>query len=171
MAFCRGWEQKYGNVRTVGIKPPRLLETADRRIGERIFIKEESIQDKIRSIACHELTHAFTAHLRLPAWLKEGLAMLMVDKFFLKPTVKKNTLEILKNSSDPSAGSQRSGFKGEDTLLYLYIRGYWRTRYIYETCPDLLKELLAKPYGKKQLEVKIAGAYGRNDIDLENQNE
>ena len=55
---------------TTGVKPPRLVQLADRRAGDQIFVKEKDIGEKVQSITCHELAHAFTSHLRLPAWLK-----------------------------------------------------------------------------------------------------
>ncbi|MDY0020657.1 MAG: hypothetical protein RBT47_11725, partial [Anaerolineae bacterium] len=52
-----GWAQSYGRRRTVGVKPPRLLQLADRRMGERIFIEEGTLDEKVQRITCHELTH------------------------------------------------------------------------------------------------------------------
>ncbi len=170
--FVGGWEQKFGQRRIVGVKPPRLLQLADRKIGDRIFIKEKNIEEKVQNITCHELTHAFTSHLRLPIWLKEGLAMIMVDKFFKKTTVQKNTLEILQKSSGSYSGYDGYRFKDKDALVYLYARGYWLTRYIEETQPELLKDLLTKRYRKSELEENIAKVYGKkknefwNEIDL-----
>ena len=69
-----GWSQQFGKRRAVGIKPPRLLQTSDSSIGKRIFIEIEGLETKVQLVVCHELTHAFTAHLRLPMWLNESLA-------------------------------------------------------------------------------------------------
>ena len=44
-------------------------------------------------------------------------------------------------------------------MVYLYVRGYWLTRYIEETRPELLKSLLARRYSHNELEGKIAAAY------------
>ena len=158
-----GWEQRFGQRRAVGVKPPRLLRLADRRIGERIFVREENVGEKVQSITCHELTHAFTSHLQLPTWLKEGLAMVMVDRFFEKPTVRSETLEVLERSSDKNSlgGRQKLRVGDEDALVYLYARGYWLTRYIEETRPGLLKDLLSLRCQHDELEGKIAIAYGK----------
>jgi hypothetical protein len=172
-SLAGGWEQRYGQRRTVGVKPPRLLQLADRGTGDRIFVKEENIGEKVQSITCHELTHAFTSHLRLPTWLKEGLAMVMVDRFFEKPTVQHETLAVLEHSSNKHSpgGYQKLQIGDEVSLVYLYVRGYWLTRYIEETRPGLLKDLLSRPCQQDELESRIATAYEKrldefwNEID------
>jgi hypothetical protein len=158
-----GWELRHGRRRVVGVKPPRLLQLADRRMGDRIFIKEQNVGEKVQSITCHELTHAFTSHLRLPTWLKEGLAMVMVDMFFERPTVKTETLQLLgRSSGKPSLGGrQKLRVEDENAMVTLYARGYWITRYIEETRPGALKELLARRHEHDELESKIAGDYGK----------
>ena len=88
LGVAGGWEQQFGKRHTFGVKPPHLLKDADQSIGERIFVKEENIDVKVQQNTCHELTHAFSSHLKLPMWLKEGLAMVSVDKYAGKPTVK-----------------------------------------------------------------------------------
>jgi len=160
-SLAGGWSQRYGRRLAVGIKPPRLLQLADRRIGDRIFIKEGNIDAKVQSITCHELTHAFTAHLRLPTWLNEGLAMVMVDRFFGKPTVQSETLAGFNRPVDKHSpgGYQKLRIDDEDALVYTYTRGYWLTRYIEETRPGLLKELLSRRFQVDELESRIATAY------------
>jgi hypothetical protein len=157
-----GWEQRYGQRRAVGVKPPRLLRLADRKMGDRIFVRREDVSENVQSITCHELTHAFTSHLQLPTWLNEGLAMVTVDKFFEESTVRRETLEMIEHSSDKQSPRRRQKPRVEDenALVYLYVRGYWLTRYIDETRPDLLKDLLSRRYRHDELEGKIAAAYG-----------
>lgn len=159
-----GWEQRYGNRRTVGVKPPRLLQLADKRIGNRFFVNRVNIGERVQSITCHELTHAFTSHLRLPTWLNEGLAMVTVDKFFEQPTVRHETLEELDRWSDKHnlVGRKNPRVGDEDALVELYVRGYWLTRYIEETRPGLLKDLLVKRYQHNKLEGELAMAYGKS---------
>lgn len=155
-----GWAQSYGKRRAIGVKPARLLQLADRSLGDRIFVRENSADDKIRHITCHELTHAFTSHLRLPAWLNEGLAMLAVDRLLGRLTIKAETLDVLARM----AGSQnvtRIGTiteKNQDAIIALYIRGYWIARYLEEAQPGLLKSLLTRRYRHTALEDKIAAA-------------
>ncbi len=160
-ALAGGWEQRYGQRRAIGIKPARLLQLADKRLGDRIFVKEANIDEKIQSITCHELTHAFTSHLRLPAWLKEGLAMVMVDRFFEKPTVQYETLAVLERSSAQYGpdGYQNLRLEDERTVVYLYVRSYWLTRYIEETQPGLLRDLLSQGCPHNEWESRIAAVY------------
>lgn len=156
-----GWAQNFGQRRAVGVKPPRLLQLANRKIGDRIFVRRENNDQEVQSITCHELTHAFTSHLQLPAWLNEGLAMVMVDKYFEEPTVRRDTLEVLEQSSDNhSPGGKRMPRIGDENgLVYMYVHGYWLTRYLEETQPDLLKDLLSRRYRHDELHNKIAAAY------------
>jgi hypothetical protein len=158
-----GWAQSYGRRRAVGVKPPRLLQLADRRMGERIFIEEGTLDEKVQRITCHELTHAFTSHLRLPPWLQEGLAMVMVDRCFERPTVRPETLALLDPSPgrQSTRGDQKLRIEDEGASITLYARGYWLTRYLEETRPGLLKELLARRYRQDELEGQIASAYGK----------
>jgi hypothetical protein len=158
-----GWEQRFGQRRAVGVKPPRILQLADKRIGDRFFVSRENVDERVQSITCHELTHAFTSHLELPTWLKEGLAMVMVDKYFEEPTVRYETLEMLERPSDKhsTGGRQKLKIEDEEAMVDLYARGYWLTRYIEETQPGLLKGLLSRRYHHDELESKIAAAYGK----------
>jgi hypothetical protein len=156
-----GWQQQYGRRRAVGVKPPRIRQLADTSIGERIFVQDDSIEEKVRQATCHELTHAFTAHLRLPMWLNEGLAMVTVDRFAGKPTVQRETVRALKAASQgvASQGYRRVQRADADTMIYHIVRGYWLTRYIEDTRPDLLRGLLQQRQPQKALEGKVAAAY------------
>ena len=152
--YVGGWQQRFGKRTVVGVKPPRLIQISDRQIGEHIYVKEDNIEEKVQHITCHELTHAFTSHLKIPTWFREGLAMIMVDRYLSKPTVKSNTLEALQKY----AGNR---LKNKEALVYLYTRSYWLTRYIEETKPELLKELLSGSYRKNQFKALIAESYGK----------
>jgi hypothetical protein len=157
-----GWERSYSRRRTVGVKPAHLIQAGDSQIGARIFIKSD-ISEKLQSITCHELVHAFTSHLKLPNWLKEGLAMLAVDKYFGKTTVKKESLDELKQMSEKRGLPENDKLQlgDEDAMVYQYAQGYWLTRYIDETQPGLLIELLSKRHQPKELSDKVANAYGK----------
>ena len=159
--FAGGWMQRFGKRRAVGVKPPWLIELADRSMGERIFVQEETFEEKVQSVTCHELTHAFAAHLKLPMWLNEGLAMVTVDKFHGAPTVKEDTLKALEHSGkEASLGSyQGVSVRDQDALVYHTVRGYWITRYLLDTRPDLLKSLLNQRHSHEALETKIASSY------------
>jgi hypothetical protein len=162
-ALAGGWHQQFGERRAVGVKPPRLLRTADTSIGERIFIKEDDLDERVRRNTCHELTHAFTSHLGLPMWLNEGLAMMTVDKFAGKSTIRSKTIHTLAQPpKDTSPGRYRQ-LRGEamnDLVFYHCVRGYWLTRYLEDTQPDLLEDLLRQKHNHGALESKVAAASG-----------
>ena len=157
-----GWEQRFGRRRTVGVKPPRLMQEADRSIGSRIFVPEHDVEERVKRTACHELAHAFVTHLKLPAWFKEGHAMVTVDRYAGKPTVQAETLEALARfSAQASTTSYRQiSMNDPDGAVALYTRGYWITRYLYERQPELLRGLLVERMPHNALETRIAGALG-----------
>jgi hypothetical protein len=131
----------------VCVKPPRLLAQATSGPGDRIFIREDDPEAKVQQITCHELTHAWTAHLKLPSWLNEGLAMVTTERFAAKPMVRQDSLALLEQPGklEGSLSKQAARPGGMDAIIALYARGYWRTRYLEETQPGLLKTLLARP--------------------------
>ena len=157
-----GWQQSYGRRQAVGIKPPRLIQAADSRIGDKIFLRDTDVNDRVRGVACHELTHAFTAGLRLPAWLKEGVAMVAVDRFFDRPTVKRETLGMLGQLTERarSRSDKKLRIRDPDDLIYTYVRGYWLIRCLEETRPGLVAELLSHGSSHHNPEAQIAAAYG-----------
>jgi len=166
--YAGGWAQRYGKRRAVGVKPPRLIQVANRSIGERIFLKNEDVGEKVQHITCHELVHAFTAHLKLPMWLNEGLAMLTVDRYFGEPTVRPETLETLARAPQGTRPGRyrKLRVRDEADMLYHYVRGYWLTRYIEDTRPGWLRELLERRYTHTTLESKIASAFGLQDAQF-----
>jgi hypothetical protein len=162
--FAGGWTQRYGRRSAVGIKPPRLIEESDRTIGRLIFVHEEDLRVKLQHITCHELVHACTGHLTLPTWLNEGLAMLGVDEYLEKPTVRPETIEFLRDGRR-CRGTRRKRYLplgDRDALVYHYVSGYWLTRYLHETRPDLLRRLLAQRRSRKVLESDLAAAFGKS---------
>jgi hypothetical protein len=163
-----GWAQRFGGGRAVGIKPPRLVVAADKRLGERIFHPTPDVHDKVRHITCHELVHAFTAHLKLPAWLNEGLAMVTVDRFVGRTTVKEQTVETLTRQSKMSRPMEyrRLSVGDEDEWVYHYVRGYWLTRYLMETHPEILRKLLQKRHRRVALERELAAGLDMQPGDL-----
>ena len=141
-----GWTQRYGRRLAVGVKPPRLLLSAERSLGQRVFLPEENVEEKIRHISCHEVTHSCTARLKLPAWLNEGLAMVTVDLLVGKPTVRPETVAAL--AATPSSSYRRKypafSAKAPEEFIRYFVLGYWRVRFLEETRPGLLRKLLAK---------------------------
>jgi hypothetical protein len=157
-----GWAQRYGSRWAIGVKPPRIIEQGDRSLGKRIFVQEDDMRVKVEHITCHELVHACSGHLRLPAWLNEGLAMVAVDKYLGTPTVQHETAASLARGQDRSgAGRRRHLPVGDnDALVYSYVRGYWLTRYLDDTRPDLLRELLSQKRSRTALETDLATGFG-----------
>jgi len=156
-----GWAQRYGQRRVIGIKPPRLLREVDAGLRRRIFVQRE-VDEWVQHNTCHELVHAFSDHLRLPTWLHEGLAMVTVDRFAGKPTVKADTLEALTRQSPGMRPQERYGGTAvdPDRLLYLAARGYWITRYLADTQPGLLRGLLEQRQSHEVLEGTLAAGLG-----------
>jgi hypothetical protein len=162
--YAGGWVQRYGRRIAVGIKPPRLIEVSDRSMGELIFFSEEDPLRKLESVTCHELTHAFTSHLKLPMWLNEGLAMVTVDGMVGAPTVRPETLDTLRLSAGQAGMGSYGKLRAGDTqgIVYHTVRGYWITRYIEEVRPGLLKHLLMQRRSHSTLENEIAAEFSQD---------
>jgi hypothetical protein len=158
--FAGGWAQRYGRRRTVCVKPPRLMAQSDQSMGLRIFVPADSLEDKVGRVTCHELTHAYTEHLKPLSWLHEGLAMVAVDRFAEQPTVRPETVEVLARRSTGARPVRRLQDRDPDTLTYQYVQGYWLTRYFEETHPGLLKELLSAQVPPSVVEKGLADACG-----------
>ena len=145
-AFTGGWTLPYPRQPAIGVKPPSLLQTSDHSMGRRIFVEGMDESAKVQMITCHELTHASTAFLKLPAWLNEGLAMISVDEYFGCSTVQVETLSSVKKTQPKISprGYRQLHRADKETLLYLYVRGYWITRFFDQQFPDVLTEVLSK---------------------------
>lgn len=156
-----GWALRYGDRRVIGIKPPRLRREADTELGKRMWVNRDA-DEWVEHNTCHELVHACSDGLQLPNWLHEGLAMVTVDRYAGRPTVRSETLEALADRADnarPPEGFGRSA-SDPDTLFYLAVRGYWITRYLADTRPDLLRDQLAGPQTHDALETALASGMG-----------
>ena len=173
--YAGGWALQYGRRRVVGVKPPRLIQMGNCSLGEQIFARERDLYEKVQTITCHELVDAFTFQLKLPTWLHEGLATLAMEHYLDRRIVRMDTLEYLSRRSPAQIGSGTHKLRVDraQALISQYARGYWITRYIEETRPELLKDLLSARHSQKELEEKIASAYGKDresfwkDIDGE----
>ena len=160
--YAGGYEQRYGRRLAVGVKPPQLMQEADGSVGARVFVQTTSIDEKVERTTCHELAHAFVGHLDLPAWLKEGHAMVTVDRYMGKPTVQHETLEALEmlEALVGNPGYRKVSMQDQDAAVYLYTRGYWITRYLEDRQPELLRSLLQRRRGQSALETEVAAALG-----------
>jgi hypothetical protein len=152
----------------IGIKPPRLLAQTDRTVGSRIFVRHGGMRDRIRHAACHEVTHALAMRLRLPLWLNEGLAMLTTDGFCRRPTVRQDTLGLLKRRPRGTRPPSYLLLTGMDTdaLVYSYVRGYWFTRFLEATRPAFLRGLLARRRRARTLHRQVAAELGMHPREL-----
>ncbi len=156
--YSAAWTQRFGRRVAIGIKPPRLLEASDKRIGAQIFVEEKDPQIKIRHLACHELTHASSAHLYLPAWLNEGLAAVTVDRYLDKQTIRTDTLELIQNFSPkgrPATYRELSRLSRE-AIAYHAVRGYWIVRFLEDKCPGFLKKVFSSPQSVRTVERDMA---------------
>ncbi len=162
--YAGGWSLQFGRRRAVGVKPLRMIQMADRRLGEQIFTQERDLSETVQTVTCHELVHAFTFHLKLPTWLHEGLATLAMEHYLDRRIVREETLENLPHPSQKPTNSKTERLRVDDpqALISQYVRGYWLTRYIEETRPELLKDLLSKQYKQKEFEEKVAPAFGKD---------
>jgi hypothetical protein len=156
--YAGGLTQRYGRRVAIGIKPPILLEKSDRSFGLQMYVPEPDPLRRIQHFTCHELTHACTAQLRLPAWLNEGLAMFTVDRFMGMPTIRDDTLERLQT---PAPQHQPPGYTRltrmqPDVVVYYTLLGYWLVRYLEELQPSFLKLKLSGRLPPKAYEREIA---------------
>jgi len=166
--YSAAWTQRYGSRIAIGIKPSRLLEKSDRSIGTRMFIKEENPDINLQTVTCHELIHACSAHLVLPMWLNEGIAILSTDSFTEKSTIRTDTLQLVKDyipkESPPTYGAL-SHMKSE-AIAYHDSRAYWTVRYLKEKHPDFLKTLLSHHMFEDEIDRKITGELGIKPEEL-----
>jgi hypothetical protein len=173
--YAGGWALQYGSRRVVGVKPPHLIEASDRSLGEQIFVQDRDLSEIVGSVTCHELVHAFTFHLKLPAWLHEGLATLAMEYYLDRRIVREETLENLAHLGLKHKGLRTVRLCVDDTQLMLaqYARGYWLTRHIDEAQPEVMRDLLVARMGHEELNDRVAKAFGKErksfweDIDRE----
>jgi len=140
-----GWQQSYpGGIAAIGIKPPRLIEQSDRSLGEQLFKQLEDPWQKTISLLSHELTHACSHPLRLPAWLNEGLAMAAADHVLEMDTVLPQSRALISEERlTPKRMRQAVLGRDHEALLSLYASGYWLVRWMETNEPELLIELLS----------------------------
>lgn len=160
--YSAAWTQRYGRRVVIGIKPPRLLEVSDKRVGSLMYVEEKDMKIKIRHLTCHELTHACSAHLKLQPWLNEGLAWVTVDRLLEKQTIRMDTLDMLRRlvpqGSPPSYAKLSrldAGAIAQNSVL-----GYWFVQYLEELHPGFLKRLLSSSPDSKMIVNDIAVQLG-----------
>jgi hypothetical protein len=163
------WTQRYGHRVAIGVKPPRLLEAADHSAGLGIFIKEPDMNLNVQQVTCHELVHACSAHLQLPAWLNEGIATVTADRFIGGPTIRPESLELLERyrpKEPPLTYRALSRVGVGETFKYHAVRGYWLVRYLEDVHPGYLEGLFSRRSDSQSLEVEIAAELGLDRVAL-----
>ena len=156
--YSAAWTMRYGRRVAIGIKPPRLLETSDKSIGVHMFVEEKETKNKVRHLTCHELTHACSAHLKLPAWLNEGLAAVTVDRYLDKRTIRTDTLELVKSflpKARPPTYRELARLGGE-AFAYHAVRGYWLVHYLEDKWPGFLRRNFSSSGAARTIEGEIA---------------
>jgi len=152
-SLAGGWMLPWRGHPSVGVKPPELLAQVKSGLGDRLFIPVTDPWEKVLHLTCHEFTHACTAHLRLPPWLNEGLAMRAVDHMVGQPTVLEETRSMVQ--FDPSVLNSRSYRRVKpgdfDALIRLYATGYWITRQLEDENPVVLAELLKQRRSSREI--------------------
>ena len=131
-----------------------------------MFVEEKDVKIKVSHLTCHELTHACSAYLKLPAWLNEGIAAVTVDRLLEKQTIRRDTLELLrkfKTKERPPTYRKLSCMDAE-TIAYYGVLGYWLVKYQEEVRPGFLKHLFSSLPISREIEIKIAAELG---IELE----
>ena len=131
---------------TVGVKTEAALEKCRSQIGETLFKPPRSFTEQVENIACHEFTHACTAHLKLPPWFNEGLAMRTVDLLVGECTVKSETRTdpLVDPTTISTRSYRRASYDDHQSILNLYAAGFWATKHLDQTSHLALVELLSK---------------------------
>ena len=166
--YAGAWTQSFGKRSAIGVKPPRLLLAGDRSIGARIFIEEQDMNVKMRHLTCHELVHACAAGLRLPMWRNEGIAMATVDAFLEKPTVRRESLELLRTfipKAAPPTYQKLSRMRGE-AIAYHTARGYWLVRYLEAKRPGFVKRAFTEYKDARTFERGMIAELGMAPADF-----
>ena len=171
--YSAAWTLRYGRRVAIGVKPPRLLAHSDTSFGARMFVEEKDMPTNVRRVVCHELTHACSAHLRLPAWLNEGIATVTVDRFAGQRTIPVETLNLIRThqpKTPPPAYRALARMSGED-FVYHAVRGYWLVGLIEDRCPGFLKRKFSRDWRANTIEQELAIELGMmpesfwNEID------
>ncbi|NIS80861.1 MAG: hypothetical protein GTO14_11775 [Anaerolineales bacterium] len=171
--YSAAWTQRYGRRVGIGVKPPRLIEQSDRSIGIRMFVEQKDMKVNVQHVTCHELVHACSAHLRLPMWLNEGIATVTTDRFAGKPTIRRETLEFIRDFMPKAAPPtyRELSRMGAEAIVYHGTRGYWLVRYLEQEHPGFLRDMFSQHRDAKTIEratVSKLGMEGErfwNEID------
>ena len=112
--------------------------------------KKEKI---FKSTFCHEIFQVYTHDLKLPAWLKQGLAIITEEYFLDKKMILSKSINLLKEKHLDELDEKYS--------TYILIKGYWTVRYLEEKYPDFLKKTIKK-YREEEIVKEIGKKLGLN---------
>jgi hypothetical protein len=166
--YSAAWTQNYGRRIAIGVKPARIIEKTDRSVGLRIYAEEKNPDNNIRQVSCHEIVHACSAHLRLPMWLNEGIAVITADRFMEKPTIREDTLKYMKDYTPKKAPPtyQELSRMDDKAIAYNLTRSYWLAHYLEKEHPGLIRSLLEKRMEPDIITSRIAGGLGIEPKDF-----
>ncbi|MGL4611389.1 MAG: hypothetical protein ACRCYY_17215 [Trueperaceae bacterium] len=122
-----GWFERYGNLHLIAIKPLQHFQSVNLETSP--LYTPMTAKQKFINTLLHELTHAFTAHLKLPLWLNEGFALFAAEKALGYGGLREGTLELLQTPRKKISYLNLPNIAGED-FFYHYAKGYWLTRYL-----------------------------------------
>ena len=116
----------------------------------------------VQQVACHELVHASSAHLRLPMWLNEGIAVATVDRFMEKQMIRQDTLDFIRDYLPKGAPPSYRQLSRMDrgAIAYNSVRGYWLVRYLQEKCPGFLKHTFSSYQDPETIESRMVTELG-----------
>lgn len=124
-----GWFQRFGKLHFIAIKPLAYFQTIN--LQQSPLYKPMNAKQKFSNTLVHELIHTFTAHLKLPLWLNEGVALLAAEQALGYGGLRETTLELLHTPRKTISYFKLPNLAGED-FFYHYAKGYWLTRYLEE---------------------------------------
>lgn len=152
------WTQRYGNRIAIGIKPWRIR--GRQGVESRYYVADTDPNSLIGNATCHELIHACSSNLNLPMWLNEGLAMVTVDAFAGKPTIKQDTIWFIESAGKVAPPDYRRLTRMPQEMIENHaVRAYWIVRYLEEVRPGFLKRTLGDP-DRRSVDERIAAALG-----------
>ncbi len=158
-AAIGGWAIPWRGAPAVGVKGPDALQ-ATSELSAELFETVADPEEKLAHVACHELTHAFTAHLRLPPWINEGVAMRAVDHLAGESTVRGGSKQQIQG--DPGVfqtrGFRRAARQDPRRLLEIYATGYWATREVDASSEDALRSALSESVARSEREARFVQA-------------
>ena len=152
--------QSRDNRPLVWVKPWDEIESGQVLFTASFFNGDFSKRERnIEYITCHEIAHVFFDHLKLPRWLNEGLAMIMVDRYYKIDVVKEQSIGLLRVLYERSASKIRKN-EARNYFSNFHIPWYWVTRFIVEEYPELIEDFMKNKQSSIEIEKKIADILG-----------